>query len=130
MSGVISIFQNDGSPGSIQNNPSIPLAKDVDQLNIFINQDGNCVIAESAGGAMLVSDGVSNWMVSKLFTPCYCENALCVNVTWSANGFSQFALHLLSYLEGRNPQNSRYQFGQVFDHLERRTVQPNEQNND
>ncbi len=122
MSGLISMFQNDGSLGSAQNNTDLPLAKDIDQLNIFINQDGNCVIAEPAGGAMLVSDGVSNWMVSKLFTPCYCENSVCVNLTWSANGFSQFALHLLSYLDGKDPQNSKYHFGQIFDRLERRKV--------
>jgi hypothetical protein len=122
MSGVISIFKNDGSPGSIQNNPTLPLAKDIDGLNIFINQDGNCVIAEGAGGVMLLSDGVSNWMVSKQYGPCYCENELCVELTWSANGFSQFALHLLSYLEGKDPRNSSYRFGQIFDRLERRSV--------
>jgi|SRR5579871_359937 len=122
MSGVISIFKNDGNPGSIQNNPELPLAKDIDRLNIFINQHGNCVIAESAGGVMLVSDGVSNWMASKQYGPCYCENEMCVNLSWSANGFSQFALDLLTYLEGKNPRDSQYRFGQVFDHLERRNV--------
>ena len=39
---------------------------------------------------------------------------------WSANGFVRFALDLLYYLEGADPQNYKYQFGQVFDHLERR----------
>jgi hypothetical protein len=122
MSGVITVYKNDGSPGSVQNKPELPLVKDIDQLNIFINQDGKCVMAEGAGGVALVSDGVSNWMVSKLYCPCYCENGLCVRLSWSANGFSQFALHLLSYLEGKDPQDSRYQFGQIFDHLEQRNV--------
>jgi hypothetical protein len=120
MSGLISLFQSDGGSGSVQNKTDLPLAKDIDQLNIFIDHNGNCVIAESGGGAMFVSDGVSNWMVSKLFTPSYCENSLCVNLAWSANGFSQFALHLLSYLEGSDPQKSKYRFGQIFDRLERR----------
>jgi hypothetical protein len=120
MVGLITLFKGNGSPGSVQNNETIPLAKDIDQLNIFINKEGGCVIAESAGGAMFVSDGVSNWMVSKLFTPCFCNNDSCVSLTWSANGFSAFALHLLSYLEGSDPQNSKYRFGQIFDHLERR----------
>jgi hypothetical protein len=122
MSGVISVFKNDGSPGSVQNFPDMPLAKDIDKLDIFINQHGNCVIAEGAGGAMFVSDGISNWMVSKQYAPCFCEDEICVHLTWSANGFSQFALDLLTYLEGRHPQDNRYRFGQIFDHLERRHV--------
>jgi hypothetical protein len=120
MSGEIAVFKGDGSLGSAQNNPSLPLAKDIDQLNIFINNDGNCVIAESAGGTMLVSDGVSNWMVSKLYSPSFCDQDLCISLTWSANGFSQFALNLLCYLEGSDPRENKYRFGQVFDHLERR----------
>ena len=114
------LFKGNGSPGSVQNNETIPLAKDIDQLNIFINKEGGCVIAESAGGAMFVSDGISKWMVSKLFTPCFCKKDSCVSLTWSANGFSAFAPHILSYLEGSNPQNSKYRFGQIFDYLERR----------
>lgn len=121
MIGLVTLFKGEGKPGSVQNNETIPLAKDIDQLNIFINADGACVIAENAGGAEFVSDGVSNWMVSKQFTPCFCEGDLCVNLAWSANGFSQFALHLLSRLEGLDPTTSKYQFGQIFDHLERRT---------
>jgi hypothetical protein len=120
MSGEISVMENDGSPGSAQNNPDLPLAKDIDELNIFINNEGQCIIAESAGGAMFVSDGVSNWMVSKQYGPTYCDGGLCANISWSANGFSQFALDLLNSLEGRDPRANQYRFGQVFDHLERR----------
>lgn len=120
MSGEILILANDGSPGSVQNNPSLPLAKDIDQLNIFINREGNCVIAESGGGAMLFPDGVSNWMVSKQYCPIYCQNGTCVHMSWSANGFSQFALNLLNWFEGVDPHEKKYMFGQVFDRLERR----------
>jgi hypothetical protein len=120
MSGEITIMENDGSPGSVQNNPDLPLAKNIDALNIFINSEGQCVIAESGGGAMFVSDGVSNWMVSKQYGPTYCNNGTCVSISWSANGFSQFALNLLNWLEGRDPRETQYRFGQVFDHLERR----------
>jgi hypothetical protein len=120
MSGEISIMENDGGPGSAQNNPDLPLAKDIDALNIFINREGQCVIAESGGGAMFVSDGISNWMVSKQYGPTFCSNGICVNMAWSANGFSQFALDLLNNLEGKDPRESQYRFGQVFDNLERR----------
>ena len=121
MSGVITVHKSDdGRPGSIQNFPELPLAKDVDNLNIYMNKEGGCVIAESAGGAMFVSDGVSNWMVSKMYAPIFCGKDICVNLAWSANGFSRFALDTLYYLEGADPQNNKYQFGQVFDHLERR----------
>jgi hypothetical protein len=119
MSGLIKIFRGDGSPGSAQNDRTIPLAKDIDALEIFMTKDGACSIPPAAG-AMFVSDGVSNWMVSKLFMPSFCINDLCVGLMWSANGFSQFALHLLSYLEGVDPQNRKYRFGQIFDRLEQR----------
>jgi hypothetical protein len=121
MSGLITLFESDGTPASLQNFPNLPLAKDVDHLNIFINSEGACVIAESAGGAMFVSDGISNWMVSKLYAPTFSGQHLSVNLEWSANGFSRFALHLLCYLEGSDPQQNKYRFGQVFDRLERRT---------
>jgi hypothetical protein len=120
MSGEISVFENDGSAGSAQNFPNLPLAKDIDQLDIYIGPNGQCVIAESAAGALFVPDGVSNWMITKLYGPTYCNNGLCVTISWSANGFSRFALNLLNWLEGRDHLDNRYQFGQVFDHLERR----------
>ena len=120
MIGLVTFFEGNGTPGSVQNNPTIPLAKDIDQLNILINHEGGCVIAENAGGAAFVSDGVSNWMVSKQFGPCYCKDELCVTLEWSANGFSKFALQLLSRLEGVDPTKSKYRFGQIFDNLERR----------
>jgi hypothetical protein len=121
MSGEISVLANDGSLGSVQNVPNLPLAKDVDALNIYINNDGQCIIAESGGGALFVSDGFSNWMVSKQFGPSFCSHDVCVLLSWSANGFSQFALDLLNRLEGRNPRDNTYRFGQVFDYLDRRT---------
>lgn len=120
MSGEISFHENDGSPGSVQNKPDLPLAKDIDALNIFINSEGQCVIAESGGGAMFISDGISNWMVGKRYGPTFCNNGICAHISWSANGFSQFALNLLNSLEGRGPRENKYRFGQVFDHLERR----------
>jgi hypothetical protein len=121
MSGEIAILKNDGEPGSVQLNSTLPLAKNIDELNIFINHEGSCVIAESGGGAMFVSDGVSNWMVSKQYCPIYCQNSICVHLSWSANGFSQFALNLLNWLEGIDPRENKYRFGQVFDLLERRS---------
>ena len=120
MSGEISFMENDGSPGSVQNYPNLPLAKDIDTLNIYINSEGQCVIAESGGGAMFVSDGISNWMVSKQYGPTFCDSGICVSLSWSANGFSQFALNLLNSLEGRDSRENQYRFGQVFDHLEQR----------
>jgi hypothetical protein len=38
MVGLITLFKGNGSPGSVQSNETIPLAKDIDQLNIFINK--------------------------------------------------------------------------------------------
>ncbi|MDD1520641.1 hypothetical protein DAA51_14620 [Bradyrhizobium sp. WBAH10] len=120
MSGELSFVKNDGGAGSVQNAPDVPLAKDIDKLNIYINDEGNCIIAESGGGAMFVSDGRSNWMVSKQYVPTYCSNDVCVMLSWSANGFSQFTLDMLNRLEGKGPREENYRFGQIFDFLDRR----------
>lgn len=119
MSGEISFAISEG-PGSVQNNPNIPLVKDIDKLDIYINGAGACVIAEQGGGAKLVSDGISNWMVSKSYSPSFCKDGVCVDLSWSANGFSEFSLNLLSRLEGIGPKDNPYRFGQIFDRLERR----------
>jgi hypothetical protein len=120
MIGLVSLFKGEGDLGSVQKNTAIPLAKDIDELDIFINKEGACVIPGNGGGAMFVSDGVSNWMVSKMFSSCFCNDDVCVSLAWSANGFSRFALQLLSYLEGVDPRDSKYRFGQIFDRLEHR----------
>lgn len=121
MSAVIKILDSDGSPGSVQNSPELPLVKDVDALDIYMNSEGACVIAEGAGGATFVDDGNRNFMVRKVYAPSFCGESKCVMLEWSINGFSRFALETLGYLQGGvDPQNDKYLFGQVFDYLERR----------
>lgn len=111
-------------PGSVQGSPTLPLAKDVETLNIYLDGSGNAVIAEGAAGATFtadyVPDGVSCWHPSKMYSPCYSEAGLGVVLCWSFNGFSRFTLDLLAWLEGADPKDAKYRFAQVFDHLERR----------
>ena len=80
MSGNITFYKSAGQLASIQNFPTLPLAKDIDTLNIYINKEGGCVIAESAGAATFVADGVSNWMVSKMYAPTFCGKDVCVTL--------------------------------------------------
>ena len=41
-----------------------PLAKAIDDLNIYMTEEGNIVIAENGGGAKLVATSKNNWSVS------------------------------------------------------------------
>jgi hypothetical protein len=121
MSGEIILSQGEENTGSDSENLAIPLAKDIDELSIFINSDGQLVIEECGSSVKLVSNGARNWFVSKGYGPLLHRRNLCINLTWSANGFSQFGLNLLSHLEGKGLRENPYRFGQIFDHIDRRS---------
>jgi hypothetical protein len=121
MSGMFYFHKGNGQPGIVQTQKDVPFAKNVDELNIYINSEGACVIEDMGGEAGFVSDGVSNWMVSKGYGPTFCRGDICVGISWSVNSFAAFAFDLVLHLEGRERQQEKgYQFAQVFDRLERR----------
>lgn len=110
----------DNSGGSISGHPSLPLVKDVDGLNIYLDADGNCKMAESSGGAMFYKSSATNWEVSKMYCPSYGNGRVHISLAWSYNGFTTFAHNVLNWLEGTTPNESKHRFGYVFEHLERR----------
>ena len=97
-----------------------PLAKPIDELNIYLTEDGNLQIAESGGGAKLVATSENNWSVSKQYGVLYSEGSKSVHLDWSRSNFSEFCIDLLSALEGL-PYNdkNRPSFGQIFDNIGR-----------
>jgi hypothetical protein len=106
--------------GTVNKVPDLPLAKDIDLLNIHLNSSGGAVIHDIADGMMIFGNGVGV-DVSKMYSPDYSGADAAVHLSWSANGFSRFALDLLAWLEGGKPtKDAPYRFAQVFDHLERR----------
>ena len=98
-----------------------PLAKPIEDLNIYMTEDGNLQLAEQGGGAKLVVTSENNWSVSKSYGVIFNEDNKSVHLSWSRSNFSEFFIDLLSALEGL-PYNDkkRPSFGQIFDRVERK----------
>jgi hypothetical protein len=93
----------------------IPLAKDIDELNIYLDDKGNPTIGGQGEGLVCFSDG-KDWHFSKTYGPQVFKNETGISLSWSYNNFANYTLDTLAYLEGRSPKaNDRYFFGQVFD---------------
>jgi len=116
--GLISFFENDSN--TEENSNCKPLAKSIDNLNIYMTEDGNLQIAEDGGGAMLVFNAEKNtWLVSKSYGVFSKEKKYSVHLSWSRSNFSQFCINLLSTLEGLSfNDRDRPSFGMIFDHIE------------
>ena len=101
-----------------------PLAKPIDNLGIYLTEEGNLEIAEHGVGAILVDTAENNWSVSKQYNAMYSEGTKAINLSWSRSGFSRFCIDLLSALEGL-PYNDKNKpsFGQVFDKIDRKKAQ-------
>jgi hypothetical protein len=121
--GIISLFKDPNSEAeSIHRKP---LAKRIDDLKIYITEEGNLECAEPGGGAIFVATVENTWSVSKLYGVTYKEGSLSVHLSWSRSNFSEFCINLLSTLEGL-PYNdkNRPSFGRVFDKIERKNAIP------
>lgn len=94
----------------------IPIAKDLDELKIGRDNNGNVTIHEQGAGVMAFAGPDKKWHFSKQYGPIVYGEVFGLNVAWSHNSFARFALDLLSRLEGISPRDDRrYMFGQVFD---------------
>lgn len=98
-----------------------PIAKPVDSLGVFLNEEGSLEIAENGAGAKMVATSDNNWSVSKIYGISYNEDNKSVHIDWSRSNFSDFCIDIVSSLEGLafNDMN-RPSFGQVFDKIERK----------
>lgn len=113
----------------MQNTHYTPLAKRIDDLNIFQTEDGSIQISEQGAGTTLVRTSEDNWSISKSYGVHHDEDGMSAYLIWSRSNFSKFCVNLLSALEGL-PYNdkNRPSFGMIFDRirLERAPLQPPE----
>jgi hypothetical protein len=118
--GAIKLFDVEPKE-EVENKHYIPIAKPIDNLNIYLTEDGNLQIAEQGGGAKLVATSNNNWSVSKTYGIVYTEGSKTIHLDWSRSNFSDFCINLLSALDGLvyNDKN-RPSFGQVFDKIDRK----------
>ena len=122
--GVISFFNTEPN-SELENIHRKPLAKSIDDLNIYITEEGDLECVELGGGVILVCTAENTWSVSKSYGVTYKEGTLSVQLSWSRSNFSKFCINLLSALEGL-PYNdkNRPSFGKVFDRVERKNATP------
>ncbi|MBI5304080.1 MAG: hypothetical protein HY868_18235 [Chloroflexi bacterium] len=93
-----------------------PIAKNIDDLNIHRDANGNVSITEKGAGVMAIAGPDQMWHFSKQYMVSSHNDQNGLMLSWSHNGFARFALDLLSRLEGVSPaKNGQYIFGQVFD---------------
>tara|TARA_B100001059_G_scaffold156283_1_gene155808 strand:- start:496 stop:1851 length:1356 start_codon:yes stop_codon:yes gene_type:complete len=98
-----------------------PLAKPIDQLNIYLTEDGNLQLAEAGGGAKLVATSENSLSVSKQYGVTYQEGNKSVHLSWARTNFADFCTNLLSALEGLPfSDKNRPSFGQIFDNIEKK----------
>lgn len=96
-----------------------PIAKPIDDLDIYYSEDGNLTINEQMAGIKLVMTKKNTWSFSKSYGIMYDEDNLSVHLSWSRSHFSDFCIQLLSDLEGISfDDKNRPSFGQIFDTAE------------
>ena len=79
---------------------SIPLAKDVDTLDIYLDDNGDPVIGPQERLKLMAFD---KWHFIKEYGPLIHGKNHSIELSWSYNSFAQFCTDLLLRLEGKNP---------------------------
>jgi hypothetical protein len=93
----------------------IPIARTIDELDV--RRDGSKLLLTEAGSGATLYDGPDKrWHVSKTYGPMVMGDVFKLKLTWSRNGFANFALGMISRLDGYAPRiDRRNVFGQVYD---------------
>lgn len=126
ITGLISLHESTNK-SSFMNAKCWPLAKSVNDLGMYVTEEGGLTITEGGAGAVLVPDPDRNsWYVSKIYESSWKTSELTVSLIWSRSNFSTFCMNLLSYLEGTFiDQKNPPRFGMIFDkiHLKKAPLQ-------
>ena len=95
-----------------------PLARPIDDLKIFMTEDGNLQLAEPGAGAKLVWTS-KHYAVTKTYGVMLDDGIFSLHLDWSRSNFSDFCIDLLSNLEGLAfDDKNKPVFGQVFDNID------------
>jgi len=115
--GKIELFRSAGD-ASTEDQVILPLAKKIDDINIYQTEDGNVTLGERGAGAIAVRTSNNTWSISKTYGARYDQNGVSVYLNWSRSNFSRFSVDLLSRLEGLAYNDERRpSFGMIFDSL-------------
>lgn len=121
--GLISLNQTNDD--DCTNTDSFPLARKINELNIFVQENGQLVIDDVNGaGATLETipdiarPGKLGWAVSKMYSSYYIMNKLALDLSWSRSNFSKFCIRLINLIDGNNDSKKNFSFGKIFDPIE------------
>lgn len=113
--GKLNLFERDLEK-EINNERLIPLAKPMDDLNIYFTEEGNLTTNEQGAGVKIVQTNENIYSVSISYNTFFDEGSSSAHLSWSRGNFSNFCIELLSTLEGLSyDDKDRPSFGQIFD---------------
>jgi hypothetical protein len=122
--GIINLHQLDPKEKSNNTEKNVklkPLAKPIDELGIYYNEEDNLTLDEQFAGIKLVKTSENTWSFTKTYGTMYGTDVQSINLSWSRSNFSDFCIKLLSSLEGiAFNDKDRPNFGQIFDTAERK----------
>lgn len=103
------------------NELNLPLAKDIDSLDIYMDSKGGVVVNGQGAGINASSGHDFKYHFNKTYSSLKRNDQLGVSLSWSYNHFSEFIIYLLRFLEGNSfKTNDKAVFGQVFDIIQRK----------
>lgn len=96
----------------------IPWILDVDKSPVSGKSNGSFTLDGQGAGAEVSAGPDGKWHVAKSYAHITIAKNYLLDISWSYNAFSRFALDLLSRLDGRDVnKNGNHKFAQVFNHL-------------
>ena len=122
ITGRISLhIEDENSKTTSEEKESLPLAKAIDELNIFQTEDGNLTMGERGAGIKILKTEEKTMAFSKFYGVHYEEGDLFLHLTWSRSNFAEFCMNLLYSLENISRTDSKRPiFGQIFDTFKRK----------
>ena len=119
--GLIKIHINDKDTS---NSNTEKIAKPIDDLAIFMTEDGNVQMSECGSGVIAVATENHSWAMSKTYSSFINRDGIIAEVTWSRSGFAEFCIDILSLLDGLSyDDKDRPSFGRIFDSFERKATE-------
>src|SRR5687767_15436149 len=104
MIGLLQILDQ-GDSQNKQSMYDLPLAKDIEKLNIYLDDKGNVKVDERGAGVMAFAGHDKRYHFSKLFGVHVFGKNSGVGLHWSYNEFSRFVITFLGFLEGKGPHD-------------------------
>jgi hypothetical protein len=112
--GLIRVAEEGKQPVNLTD---IPLARNIDDLEIERLQDGKIRVSGDAGAGLEAVAWGGQWKFIKHYGPHFWRSTVGINLSWSYSNFSRFAAELIERLEGREVEREKLFYGQIFDKI-------------